>query len=73
MYLLFIDVFTIHLYVFTIPYYSFIHIYLLFVYVYFTYLDENPYLVEFDETPKFWYPRVVRDAWINLTFCDDQF
>ena len=32
-----------------------------------------PYLVEFDETPNFWYPRVARDAWINLASCSDQF
>ena len=25
-----------------------------------------PYLVEFDETPKFWYPRVARNVWINF-------
>ena len=73
---------TIHLYVF---YYSLIHIhYSLFTIYYlpFTiyhllltiyYLGKNPYLMEFDETPKFWYSRVARDAWINLTFCSDQF
>ena len=64
---------TIYLYVF---YYSLIHI-LLFTYVFtihyslFTiyhllliiyYLGENSYLVEFDETPIFWYPCVARDA-----------
>ena len=38
-----------------------IRIHLLFEYVKFTYLDENPYLVEFDETPIFWYPRVAHD------------
>ena len=25
-----------------------------------------PYLVEFDETPRFWYPRVAHDAWIDF-------
>ena len=25
------------------------------------------YLVEFDETPRFWYPRVARDAWIDFS------
>ena len=39
----------------------------------FTYLGENPYLVEFDETPRFWYPRVARDAWINFVSWSDQF
>ena len=26
-----------------------------------------PYLVEFDETPRFWYPRVACDVWINFS------
>ena len=26
-----------------------------------------PYLMEFDETQRFWYPRVARDAWINFS------
>ena len=70
---------TIHLYVF---YYS--HMYSLFTihhspftihHSIFTiyYLGENSYLMEFDETPIFWYSRVARDALINLTFCSDQF
>ena len=33
----------------------------------------NPYLVEFDETPRFWYPRVARNAWINFVSWFDQF
>ena len=32
-----------------------------------------PYLVEFDKTPRFWYPRVARDAWINLVSWSNQF
>ena len=38
-----------------------------------SYLSKNPYLMEFDQTPKFWCPCVARDAWINLTFYSDQF
>ena len=59
--------FTIYYLLFTVHIRIHLHIYNLY-----TYLDENPYIVEFDETPKFWYPRVARDAWINLTFCSDQ-
>ena len=32
-----------------------------------------PYLVKFDETPRFWYPQLARDAWINFVFWSDQF
>ena len=32
-----------------------------------------PYLVKFDETPRFWYPCVARDAWINFVSWSDQF
>ena len=32
-----------------------------------------PYLVEFDKTPEFLYPRVARDAWINFVSWSDQF
>ena len=28
-----------------------------------------PYLLEFDETPRFWYPHVALIAWIDFTFC----
>ena len=52
-------------------YYLLLTIYCLLLTIY--YLGENPYLVEFDETPIFWYPCVARDVWINLTFCFDQF
>ena len=34
---------------------------------------EIPYLVEFDETPRFWYQRVTRNAWINFISWSDQF
>ena len=70
--------FTIHYSLFTIHYsYTYSFTYLLFIhysYTYlFTYLGENPYLVEFDETPRFWYSRVAHDAWINFVFWYDQF
>ena len=28
--------------------------------------------MEFDETPRFWYPCVVLDAWTNFAFCSDE-
>ena len=62
--------FTIYYLLFTINYLLF-NIYYLLLTIY--YLGENPYLMEFDETPIFWYPRVARDVWIDLTFCSDQF
>ena len=71
--------FTIHLYVF---YYSLMYSLFTIYHLPFTinyllltiyYLGENPYLMEFDETPIFWYSRVARDVWINLTFYSDQF
>ena len=31
-----------------------------------------PYLVEFDETPRFWYPRVTLVAWIDFAFYSDK-
>ena len=67
--------FTIHLYVF---YYSLFTIYHLPFNIYYLllticYLGKNSYLMEFDQTPKFWCPCVARDVWINLTFCSDQF
>ena len=79
--------FTIHLYVFyysfirillfTIHHLPFTIYHLLFNIYYLLlticYLGKNPYLMEFDQTPKFWRPCVARDAWINLTFCSDQF
>ena len=61
---------TIHYLLFTI-YHLLFNIYYLLLTIY--YLGKNPYLMEFDETPKFWYSRVARNAWINLTFCSDQF
>ena len=77
---------TIHLYIFYYSlmyslltiYYSLFTIYHLLFNIYYLlltiyYLGENPYIMEFDETPIFWYSRVARDAWINLTFCSDQF
>ena len=79
--------FTIHLYVFllfTIHYLPFTiyhlpftiyHLPLTINYLLLTiyYLGKNPYLMEFDQTQIFWCPCVARDAWINLTFCSDQF
>ena len=40
-------------------------------------MQNNPsrkilYLMEFDETPMFWYPRLACDAWINFAFCSDK-
>ena len=29
-------------------------------------VEKIPYLTEFDETPRFWYPHVTRDAWIDF-------
>ena len=60
--------FTIYLYIF---HYSLFTIYYLLLTIY--YLGKNPYLMEFDQTTKFWCPCIARDAWINLTFCSDQF
>ena len=57
-----------HYLLFTIYHLPFTIYYSIFV-IY--YLGKNPYLMEFDETPKFWYSRVARDAWINLTFSSD--
>ena len=64
--------FTIHIYhlPFTI-YHLLFNIYYLLLTI--CYLGKNPYLMEFDQTPKFWYPCVALDTWINLTFCSDQF
>ena len=28
--------------------------------------------MEFDETQRFWYPRVAHDAWINFAFCSNK-
>ena len=71
------SLFTIYHLLFTINYLLFTIIYLLFTINYLLltiyYLGENPYLKEFDQTPIFWCPCVARDAWINLTFCSDQF
>ena len=67
----------IHILLFTINYSLFTIYHLLFNIYYLLlticYLGKNPYLMEFDETPKFWCSRVARDAWVNLTFCSDQF
>ena len=52
-------------------YHLLFNIYYLLLIIY--YLGKNSYLMEFDQTPKFWCPCVARDAWINLTFCSDQF
>ena len=64
--LLFTYVLLIHYSLFTIHYLLFIIYHLPFTIYYsiFTiyYLGENSYLVEFDETPIFWYPCVARDA-----------
>ena len=60
--------FTIHYLPFTI-YHLLFNIYYLLLTI--CYLGKNPYLMEFDQTPKFWCPCVARDAWINLTFCSD--
>ena len=71
-YSLFIYVFIIYYSLFTIHihiYYSFtihIRIYLR-IYYSFTYSSENSYLMEFDETTKFWYQRVACDVWITLS------
>ena len=62
--------FTIYYLLFNIYYLSFTIYYSIFT-IY--YLGKNPYLMEFDKTPIFWYPCVARDALINLTFCSDQF
>ena len=72
--------FTIHLYIFTI---HFIRILLFTInYLPFTiyhslfniyYLGKIHTFLEFDQTPKFWCPCVARDAWVNLTFCSEQF
>ena len=64
------SLFTIYHLPFTI-YHLLLNIYYLLLTI--CYLGKNPYLMEFDQTPKFWCPCVARDAWINLTFCSDQF
>ena len=64
--------FTIHYSLFTIYHLPFTIQYLLFT-ITICYLGKNPYLMEFDKTLIFWCPCVARDAWINLTFCSDQF
>ena len=28
--------------------------------------------MKLDETPRFWYPRVTRDAWIDFAFCSNE-
>ena len=33
-----------------------------------TQVEKDPYLVEFDETPRFWCPRVALVVWINFSF-----
>ena len=74
--------FTIHLYIFYYSLFTIYHlpfiiyhllsnIYYLLLTIY--YLGKNPYLMEFDKTPIFWCSCVAHDAWINLTFCSDQF
>ena len=62
--------FTIHYSLFTI-YHLLFNIYYLLLTI--CSLGKNPYLMEFDKTPIFWCSCVARDAWINLTFCSDQF